>query len=822
MKKTFFFLLLLLSSSFAWATVPAVTTTPVASHTDLSMTYLGMIFGTLGSSFHGVSGQMLGMLFYQFNIGVMSIMGVILAYSTALTTVRVASEGLANSQQRNLSLLALRIALGFGAVMPNPSTGYSPIQAALAAVVVKSVQLADLTWSYGLNYVSNGGTLWQDPNNALNSNSTGGNAKKWLLGQKNNFQDGVIPKLFANMYCTYAKAVSNATPSSSAASTDTVSTITAVAPSTPSFPSHCDPNLLGCNVNEIRFAHDCGSVNALDTVGIQTKKGYDPSAADQAYARLAVKSVIDSISPAVQQWYCASNGNKADFCGNSTIKGATTLLETSFVNAYLGYLNGIEPIIRTKAGKAKVEGTVFIEYAKKQGWATAGRFYFDLSRLSQQQAQALNPTNYINVSGVKLGEGVQGNDSDNTNDGDPVYPGYYKIGTFDLSQVQNLLSESKNTQTTASPAIEKGYGSSIESGVGGLMGLVASFFPGWGVVEVLVQTLADISHTNTDPIILLSNLGFDLLNAAGTIISSTFILAIVAGTAGIFRVCGNLALDAPWRDLSPYLKSMVMTGVFFFTGSGIMFAFYTPLYPFIVYTFAVLGWLAVVIEAMIAAPLIALGLTHPEGHDFLGQAQQSMMLIVAVFLRPVLVVMGLIISMIVSYVALKIVNYGFSGVIFSIAYGLWAAGGENNASQAHLGNVAMDIGFTVPSLMAYHNSGGFGSFLLRFFIIMPCFITIYALIVYQVINQSFRLITDIPAGVFKWIGVHAQLGGQAFNPTDTARGIESSASGAVTKTAGAGERAYGSLMQDRKDKLDAKTKKDDEKDNTKIGGSGSS
>ena len=64
---------------------------------------------------------------------------------------------------------------------------------------------------------------------------------------------------------------------------------------------------------------------------------------------------------------------------------------------------------------------------------------------------------------------------------------------------------------------------------------------------------------------------------------------------------------------------------------GISLGYYMPLYPYMLFTFGVIGWLITVIEAMVAAPLIAFGVTHPDGHDFLGQGQKAVMLLLGVF-----------------------------------------------------------------------------------------------------------------------------------------------------------------------------------------------
>lgn len=66
---------------------------------------------------------------------------------------------------------------------------------------------------------------------------------------------------------------------------------------------------------------------------------------------------------------------------------------------------------------------------------------------------------------------------------------------------------------------------------------------------------------------------------------------------------------------------------------------------------------------MVAAPLICFGLKHSEGHDFLGEAKQILMILLGAFLRPVLMVIGLIAGMILSYVSLRIIVYTtFSGL----------------------------------------------------------------------------------------------------------------------------------------------------------------
>jgi len=160
---------------------------------------------------------------------------------------------------------------------------------------------------------------------------------------------------------------------------------------------------------------------------------------------------------------------------------------------------------------------------------------------------------------------------------------------------------------------------------------------------------------------------------------------------------------------------------------GITLAYYIPLIPFMLFTFGTITWLIFVVEAMAAAPLIALGLTHPEGHDLLGKAEQALLLLFSVFLRPAGMVIGLIASLILSYVALNVLNYGFDQVMVKIG-GMMNFGGH-------------------AILVAYFKS-----------VIGVVLLMIYVLIVMALMNQCFAMIHLIPEKFSRWIGGHPEVG----------------------------------------------------------------
>lgn len=175
------------------------------------------------------------------------------------------------------------------------------------------------------------------------------------------------------------------------------------------------------------------------------------------------------------------------------------------------------------------------------------------------------------------------------------------------------------------------------------------------------------------------------------------------------------------------LAISILTPLF---ATGLTLAYYVPLIPFMLFTFGTITWLISVIEAMAAAPLIALGITHPEGHDLLGKAEQAIMLLFSVFLRPVSMIIGLVASLILSYVALNVLNSGFNHVIGVL--GEFSISDTNSIASSYLAAV---VGVTI--------------------------LMIYLFIVLALMNQCFALIHVIPEKMMRWIGGHPETGPEA-------------------------------------------------------------
>ncbi|HSX19723.1 MAG TPA: DotA/TraY family protein, partial [Gammaproteobacteria bacterium] len=90
---------------------------------------------------------------------------------------------------------------------------------------------------------------------------------------------------------------------------------------------------------------------------------------------------------------------------------------------------------------------------------------------------------------------------------------------------------------------------------------------------------------------------------------------------------------------------------------GAILAIYIPLVPYLIFTIAVVGWLLLVIEAIVAAPILAISFMLPT-NDEMGKLLQGLLLLLNIVLRPVLMIFGFIFATRLYQAVVKLVNFG--------------------------------------------------------------------------------------------------------------------------------------------------------------------
>jgi|GEM_PF-2143582 conjugal transfer/type IV secretion protein DotA/TraY len=221
----------------------------------------------------------------------------------------------------------------------------------------------------------------------------------------------------------------------------------------------------------------------------------------------------------------------------------------------------------------------------------------------------------------------------------------------------------------------------------------------------------------------------------------------------------------------PFGAAVALT--FFVLGTTL--GIYVPLVPFLIYLFSVIGWFIAVIEAMIAAPLVALGVTHPEGHDLLGKAEQSVILLLGVFIRPVTILLGFITAILLINIAMSLLNYGFIGIFASYL-----------ANSSSLSETDLDITKLIGSLGV---------------------LIVYAYAVINIVDQVFGLIYQVPEKILRWIGAAPEQSGVGQMMGQMRQGVSQSASSAGQGASSAAGR--GPNMQPQGELKEAKFGKPD-------------
>ena len=184
--------------------------------------------------------------------------------------------------------------------------------------------------------------------------------------------------------------------------------------------------------------------------------------------------------------------------------------------------------------------------------------------------------------------------------------------------------------------------------------------------------------------------------------------------------------------------------------SGFMLCFYAPLYPFVLYLLGAINWLMVCIEFMIALPLVALGVTHPEGHDFLGKAEVALMLTLSACLRPVLMVLGYVSGMVMSFIGFSAINYMYSSVLAFVFNGGDQTTQGLPVVRAIYGVVTSD--WTGQTDQAHMTHSAFGGSQTTDMILIPLLMVFYGYLVVEVVHFCFTLIHQLPEQVLRWIG----------------------------------------------------------------------
>jgi conjugal transfer/type IV secretion protein DotA/TraY len=151
-----------------------------------------------------------------------------------------------------------------------------------------------------------------------------------------------------------------------------------------------------------------------------------------------------------------------------------------------------------------------------------------------------------------------------------------------------------------------------------------------------------------DPVLNLQELGHKLINTNSVLLTGMGGAMIAKSAVDIFpsgRLAGMaasiLGADDAMGKLIGMAMALLVPVVLALMFAGICLAYYVPVLPFIIWVSAIVGWLVLTMEMMVAAPIWAAMHAIPEGEGMAGQhGKQGYMMFFGILFRPALHVVG--------------------------------------------------------------------------------------------------------------------------------------------------------------------------------------
>jgi conjugal transfer/type IV secretion protein DotA/TraY len=208
------------------------------------------------------------------------------------------------------------------------------------------------------------------------------------------------------------------------------------------------------------------------------------------------------------------------------------------------------------------------------------------------------------------------------------------------------------------------------------------------------------------------------------------------GIAGIL----GIASDSSHGNTTGISSSFMLTCAMIGLTAGFALHYVIPFLPFLYFFFSVGGWIKGIFEAMVGVPLWALAHIRIDGQGLPGDAAANgYYLLFEIFLRPILMLFGLLGSILIFAALVRVLN----GIFDLVTHNVGGFDIENAANPDWT-----DLEF-------YRNA------IDEFF-----FTVIYTMLVYMLGVSSFKMVYLVPNQILRWMGASVStFGDQSDDPT---------------------------------------------------------
>ena len=323
----------------------------------------------------------------------------------------------------------------------------------------------------------------------------------------------------------------------------------------------------------------------------------------------------------------------------------------------------------------------FIETAKQSGWLYAGGFYWGIKSINDETQRLLEQSNLEFTKKVAGLDDTECNILNLFSWDSPVcsspwqdylhlannYPAkalekmYLSTDFFNKNILRVIEKErfDKEDWRASVDELDRGVGNadddkSFVNKILEYIGDIGGYADG-GEGNIITKAMV----SSQDPISEIQSTGHWLIVGTTTAYFAVAQLASIAKASKAAQVLGT-SVGAPVAALIPHIDMTVsyVSSIFFFLFAiGILLAYYLPLIPLITWAGAVIGYIFFLFEAFVGSIFWAGAHAMPEGHGVSGQhAKQGYMLLLALVVRPALMIVGFIGGMVLSSVLINFVG----------------------------------------------------------------------------------------------------------------------------------------------------------------------
>jgi len=620
------------------------------SPADQSIMYLGELFGNVPPVLAGTGSGLMGKLFSSFNTAVMSLGIFFAGYTTFVGILNTAGEGEMLGKGWNSIWVPIKTVAGIALLIPTAS-GYCICQIFMMWLLVQGIGAADTLTKELVGYMRSGQSVYVP-------GSTGGSTGESEV--QTQYQDTPINAIYAGLTCMQAYRKENLS-----LNPPIVANVYSVPLPTP------DPfdktaviyNFQACQNSSTSTGDSlcpagtktisCGQIKLTAPKGDLTALSY----LEQGFA-----TIMPSLNSAAY-FMVNDPSTKEETVMQDTFNFVGADFLTQLENAYHSYVVQANNVFKSNDTGY---GNDFYDDINAYGWISAGNLYWAMAKS--------HGSDFFNGANKNSKVGFY-----NLNDGNATVP----ADPPNISDPQQCATGGNGIYTTAvcDYAGSDGYSNQFIADLGasqsndGSSGSTLTHskkYTGVGTNTMSALTTGTFNAMlskfkgGNNPMVVAQEMGHEIILATQAALALFAVLMVGAAIAsGIDSSMSPMYLVYQ-TTLAFAVPAVTLFGGFLLVMGGTL-AVVIPFIPALAYFLSVTAWLVSTVETIVAAPIVAVGVIHPDGqHPVWGKAEPAIMLIISMFLRPSLMVIGLSAGVLLSFITMQFINFGFESAMFSV------------------------------------------------------------------------------------------------------------------------------------------------------------